>query len=111
MAVMKAEPGYNALILMNGQKKDGWTEDNVRKIPVIAWNIEADGFMSPLTLMPWLNKSPEYLIETPDKGLIAFGRSHPDTAQYFDSLAHYVTYVREIITHAPEQPGERQAIQ
>lgn len=97
MAVLKADAGYSVLIINGGE----WDVENVRRVPVIAWSLDNNGMLMPITPLPWVNVATEITIELPSGHVIACSRKHGEQSNMFDSVEAYVEFVRAIIARTP----------
>lgn len=106
MAVMKADDGWNVLIFIGNpgsEPNERWSKANVRRVPVLAWQIENNGLVIPVTLMQWLTAADTFVVETPELAVITYGRSHPNACLYRDNLDAYLDHMRETLAHTPQE--------
>ena len=73
--IIAAEPGYSLVMLRRPtiEGQDPWSLELVVRFPVLAWEYLGEGYLRPC--MPFPLTAPDYIIETPAKGIIGFNQA------------------------------------
>lgn len=104
--ILQAEGGWNMLILRTPGGVRVYEEERIMRLPVIAWEFLENGCIAPRVCYPFMDRSREFALETPEGVVIAFNVDMNRSGIMCANVGEWLDLVRQALTHAPAAAPE-----
>lgn len=100
--IIKADAGYNVIIMRRPEGRTVWDAAHAIRIPVVAWEYYADGMMRPC--LPYPSSTDDYVIELPSGVVVGYSARLGNTI-WADDLTAWLAMVRSASLAGAEVEG------
>lgn len=101
--IIEAKEPFN-LLTMRGDPRH-WSMDSLRRLKIVAWRINDDGVILPITVCPLMHSGPQYIIEDVTTELIVGFDMNTNMVWIADNAAAWVALIKDMVLSASQTAG------